>query len=569
MRLESLLGRRGRPRASIQADLDHIDDDLEGVAGRADLRPRPRRQQRGGRAPASPTAAGRSASSPTTRAFPRCSSASGGCARRGASTSSRGATCARSTACSGGSEMLALLIDWGYRSDGIPVRLFGAWTTLPAGPATLAAKTGSRDPAGRDPADAPTARFHVAYSPVDHGRRRASPADLARATQADRRRARGDDRARRRSSGTASSRCGRRPPAEAAELEARAAAMLADDAARRTRRGRPVAGADAATPAEPIRAEPRAARVVTGAGTAEARPRRARHPRPASPRSRWSCAASWLACHLPGARRSSRSRTWSAGLVPPRARARGPGPAQPRAASPASSADDGLGRRPGARRRHATRARSSGSSGSAFRHDARYYLEILRAPGLDPGVSSTSGSSSRPRRTVDAAFAAAARSIFVVGPPRADRAARPVPRRSLRRGRSSRRWRRSTTRRCRPGSSGPAASLGVRIVGAARGAPRAPGRAEARRATSGSSATATSPAAGSRCRSSARRRRSRSGRRCSRSRPARRSPRVGVWRTGRRPYRGPARRGPGRGRGHAARADRGDAAPLEARPSSG
>jgi KDO2-lipid IV(A) lauroyltransferase len=40
--------------------------------------------------------------------------------------------------------MLALLIDWGYRSDGIPVRLFGAWTTLPAGPATLAAKTGSR-----------------------------------------------------------------------------------------------------------------------------------------------------------------------------------------------------------------------------------------------------------------------------------------------------------------------------------------------------------------------------------------------------------------------------------------
>ena len=41
-------------------------------------------------------------------------------------------------------EMLALLIDWGYRSDGIPVQLFGAWTTLPAGPATLAAKTGSR-----------------------------------------------------------------------------------------------------------------------------------------------------------------------------------------------------------------------------------------------------------------------------------------------------------------------------------------------------------------------------------------------------------------------------------------
>jgi len=41
-------------------------------------------------------------------------------------------------------EMLALLVDWGYRPDGIPVRLFDAWTTLPAGPATLAAKTGSR-----------------------------------------------------------------------------------------------------------------------------------------------------------------------------------------------------------------------------------------------------------------------------------------------------------------------------------------------------------------------------------------------------------------------------------------
>ncbi|MGH2512926.1 MAG: lysophospholipid acyltransferase family protein, partial [Candidatus Limnocylindrales bacterium] len=40
-------------------------------------------------------------------------------------------------------EMLALLVDWGYRDDGIPVRLFGAWTTLPAGPAALAAKTGA------------------------------------------------------------------------------------------------------------------------------------------------------------------------------------------------------------------------------------------------------------------------------------------------------------------------------------------------------------------------------------------------------------------------------------------
>lgn len=39
-------------------------------------------------------------------------------------------------------QVLALLVDWGYRPDGIPVRLFGDWTTLPAGPAILAARTG-------------------------------------------------------------------------------------------------------------------------------------------------------------------------------------------------------------------------------------------------------------------------------------------------------------------------------------------------------------------------------------------------------------------------------------------
>lgn len=39
--------------------------------------------------------------------------------------------------------ILGLVVDWGYRSDGVPVRLFGDWTTLPAGPAMLAAKTGA------------------------------------------------------------------------------------------------------------------------------------------------------------------------------------------------------------------------------------------------------------------------------------------------------------------------------------------------------------------------------------------------------------------------------------------
>jgi len=40
-------------------------------------------------------------------------------------------------------EIVVLLVDWGYRSDGIPVRFFGAWTRFPAGPAVLAAKTGA------------------------------------------------------------------------------------------------------------------------------------------------------------------------------------------------------------------------------------------------------------------------------------------------------------------------------------------------------------------------------------------------------------------------------------------
>ena len=79
-------------------------------------------------------------------------------------------------------EMLALLVDWGYRADGIPVRLFGSWTTLPAGPAALAAKTGAT-------------LLPITIRRVREGRFRATldapidvpagaPADLQRATQA-------------------------------------------------------------------------------------------------------------------------------------------------------------------------------------------------------------------------------------------------------------------------------------------------------------------------------------------------------------------------------------------------
>jgi KDO2-lipid IV(A) lauroyltransferase len=81
-----------------------------------------------------------------------------------------------------GREMLALLVDWGYHADGIPVQLFGAWTTLPAGPATLAAKTGSRilsitigrRPDGTFGVSWPLESIEVASS---------NPAELQRATQ--------------------------------------------------------------------------------------------------------------------------------------------------------------------------------------------------------------------------------------------------------------------------------------------------------------------------------------------------------------------------------------------------
>jgi KDO2-lipid IV(A) lauroyltransferase len=79
-------------------------------------------------------------------------------------------------------EMLGLLVDWGYRSDGIPVRLFDAWTTLPAGPATLAAKTQSRILPIVATRSA-SGRLHVGWGePISVTS--TNPAELQRATQA-------------------------------------------------------------------------------------------------------------------------------------------------------------------------------------------------------------------------------------------------------------------------------------------------------------------------------------------------------------------------------------------------
>lgn len=80
-------------------------------------------------------------------------------------------------------EILALIIDWGYRSEDIPVRLFGSWTTLPAGPAALAAKTGAPivHIAIRRSEDRQS--FQVTYSdPIEV--RSSDPAEIRRATQA-------------------------------------------------------------------------------------------------------------------------------------------------------------------------------------------------------------------------------------------------------------------------------------------------------------------------------------------------------------------------------------------------
>jgi lauroyl/myristoyl acyltransferase len=78
-------------------------------------------------------------------------------------------------------EILALLVDWGYREDGIPVRLFGAWTTLPAGPATLAARTGCPIlPVAARRHDG--GRYVLTHEPLIEVASGA-PADLQRATQ--------------------------------------------------------------------------------------------------------------------------------------------------------------------------------------------------------------------------------------------------------------------------------------------------------------------------------------------------------------------------------------------------
>ena len=80
-------------------------------------------------------------------------------------------------------EILALIIDWGYRPEDVPVRLFGSWTTLPAGPAALAAKTGASIVHIAIRRSDDRKQFIVSYSdPIVVAS--TDPAEIQRATQA-------------------------------------------------------------------------------------------------------------------------------------------------------------------------------------------------------------------------------------------------------------------------------------------------------------------------------------------------------------------------------------------------
>ena len=80
-------------------------------------------------------------------------------------------------------EMLALLVDWGYRSDGIPVKLFGQWTALPAGPGDARREDRLAHPARSPIRRRPDDTFLVTWpAPIDVAS--SDPAELQRATQA-------------------------------------------------------------------------------------------------------------------------------------------------------------------------------------------------------------------------------------------------------------------------------------------------------------------------------------------------------------------------------------------------
>jgi KDO2-lipid IV(A) lauroyltransferase len=79
-------------------------------------------------------------------------------------------------------EILVLLSDWGWKPDGIPCQLFGRWTTLPSGPAVIAARGNAPIVPFFVRREAP-GKFRVMFgTPVDAGN--GSPAAQLTTTQA-------------------------------------------------------------------------------------------------------------------------------------------------------------------------------------------------------------------------------------------------------------------------------------------------------------------------------------------------------------------------------------------------
>ena len=509
--------RTARPRAArvIQADLDHIETVWKDSPGGADLRRRPRRQQRGDRGRASRIAgwpinvvADDSSFPEMFERFRRRARGVGRprhpvaqpardlqdppAPRDARACSSTGATAptASRSACSGR----------GRRCRRVPRR-------SPRRPARRSCRSRS---GGR-----PTARFHVSYAPVVTVASTA-PADLQRATQAI---ADALERDRRR--------------------RARPVVQLQADVAPDPGRGRGARGAG--------RRDARRRRVRAGSpGSAVSRrvARRRRSPRPGRCRGRRArrrpppedrggvtaaearrprgtpgqrlrarglTTASWLACHLPEAPLVAIAEWLGDAVVPPRARASRPGPAQPPPRRPLPRRQRPR-RRPDARRGH--RPARAREPRPVRVPPARPLLPRGRCGRrrLDSGELERPDRRREPRRS-STPRSPARRPVDLRRPPLrrrsscpacylADRSGgRPVvaPMETLGDPALQALVRADPRRARRPDRDAP------------RGAPRARGRAASGASTSGSSATATSPAAASKCRSSARRRRSRSG----------------------------------------------------------
>ena len=414
---------------------------LAAVGGRPDLQPRPRRQQRGRRRQASRAGAGRSASLADDSSFPRCSSCSAAARGSGASTSSRGATCARSSAVLRRREMLALLVDWGYRADGHPgphVRRVDDAARRPGvarreDRRRRSCRSRSGDAGRHDvPGDVLASRS---------GRPSSEPAALQRATQAIADALAGDDRRR-----------------------ARAVVQLQADLARRPTRGSPGGASCPDAAGEPHdqgrrtgRGRDRRPRAAPREWTLGQRPRRI-----AARRDRRLPGLPEASASLPlGGRRRATSGTGS-----PRTARRGLGATSPRGHAAARRRRH---RRPArACGRRTTDAPSSASSAAPSGTRRATTSSSSAAPSRDariPRPSARRRDAGHVSRTRSATRAA---SMFVGHPLRAGSSCRRclAVARTGTPGRVP--WRRSTIPRSRPGSCGRAARWACDSSGSGR-----------------------------------------------------------------------------------------------------